>query len=145
MADICTSNGRSICEWAFNGQDRPCTSTFTFPIQTSPASTKWKMWQQLLQLCYCSGTNNTLTTPLGKWYCSQIMKVWNMVSDPHKLLIYIWDHDNDVRIYEQQGQSMKKYRYMQPNLMNSFPLGCVPVSGQFQAGTFIITGYVTTT
>ena len=29
--------------------------------------------------------------------------------------------------------------------MNSFPLGCVPVSGQFQAGTFIINGYVTTT
>ena len=30
-------------------------------------------------------------------------------------------------------------------MMNSFPLGCVPISYQFQAGTFITTGYVTIT
>ena len=145
MADICTSNGQSICKWAFNGQAQSHTSNFTFSIQSQPGNTVWKTWKRLLQICFCSGTNNNLTTPLGKWYCGCIMQVWNMVIDPHTLLIYVWGHNNDVWIYERQGRSMKKYRYMWPNLMNSFHLGCVPVSGQFQAGTFIITGYVTTT
>ena len=29
-------------------------------------------------------------------------------------------------------------------MTKSFPIGCVPISGHFQAGTFIINGYVTT-
>ena len=37
---------------------------------------------------------------------------------------------------------MKQYHYLRPHPMRSFPIGCVPISSNFQAGTFITNGYV---
>ena len=143
IADICTSNRRSICEWALNGNDTPRTSRFTFPNQTKPATTVWNTWQRLLHLGFCDGTKSTLTHPLGKWYRGHITQVWNMAIDPQTTLLYMWDDDNTVRIYERQGRSTKKYRYLRTHTMKAFPIQCVPISGQFQAGMFITTGFAT--
>ena len=143
IADICTSNGRSICEWALNGNDTPRTSRFTFPNQTKPATTVWNTWQRLLHLGFCDGTKSTLTHPLGKWYRGHITQVWNTAIDPQTTLLYIWDDDKTVRIYERQGRSTKKYRYLRTHTTKTFPIRCVPISGQFQAGMFITTGFAT--
>ena len=144
MADICTSNGRNICEWAKNGQDRPRQSKYQFLQQSRPSKTVWNTWQRLLRLCYCTGSTMTLTTPLGKWYRGRIMQTWDTVIDPNTSRVYIW-HNHSVRIYERQGQSTKQYRYLQTNPTPSFPIGCIPVSSEFQAGTFIINGYTNVT
>ena len=69
------------------------------------------------------------------------MQVWNSVIEPHTSHIYIWDNDT-VCIYEWQGCSTKQYQYLQPHTMASFPIGCIPISGHFQVGTFITNGYV---
>ena len=50
-----------------------------------------------------------------------------------------------VCIYEWQGRSTKQYQYLRPHPMQSFPIGCIPISGQFQASTFLTNGYVNIT
>jgi hypothetical protein len=47
-----------------------------------------------------------------------------------------------VRIYEQNGCSSKQYRHLGPHTPKSFPYGCVPVSGTFQSGHFLINSYM---
>ena len=96
VTDVSTSNGRLICKWAFNGNDLPRTSQFTFPTQTKPATNVWTTWKQLLHLGLCDGTKSTLTHPLGKWYHGHITQVWNAAINPQTMLIYIWDDDNKV-------------------------------------------------
>ena len=100
---------------------------------------------ELVHLSFCDGTNSTLIHPLGKWYCGHIMQLWNTAIDPQTMLLYVWDDDHAVRIYEQQGQSTKKYQSLWPHMTNSFPLGCVPISSQFQASMFITMGFATFT
>ena len=141
MANICTSNGWSICNWAFNGQDHPRQSTFYFPQQSCTSTLVWKTWHHLLQLCYCHGTLTKLNTPLGEWYRGWITQDWNSVIDPHTSHIYIWDNGT-IHIYEWQGCSIKQYWYLWPHTMPSFPIECVSISGYFLAGTFITNGYV---
>jgi hypothetical protein len=45
-------------------------------------------------------------------------------------------------IYKRHGRSQKQYHRLQPHHTNSFPRGCLPISGEFQSGKFIISGYV---
>jgi hypothetical protein len=67
-----------------------------------------------------------------------------MVIDPTTSLIYIWQQGK-VRIYERQGWSNKRYRYLRPHQHASFPRGCLPISGTLQAGFFVTSGYATIT
>ena len=81
-----------------------------------------------------------LHNPLGPWFWGWIHQVWNTAIDPWTLQIYIW-LNGCVHVYERQGQSKKQYQYLRPHTSKSFPMGCVPVSGLFQAGTFVINGF----
>ena len=60
--------------------------------------------------------------------------------DPTTHLIYIWAN-NKVRVYERKGRSQKQYRHLRPHPTNSFPRDSVPISGSFQSGNFIVSGY----
>ena len=93
------------------------------------------------KLCYCHGTTMNLNQPLGKWHWGQITQIWDTLIDPCTSHISVWN-DVWVQVHERQGQSKKQYRHLWPHLTKSFPIGCVPVSGSFQAGTFVIKGYV---
>ena len=99
LADLCTSHGMSICEWAINGHDRPQLSTFQFPQQSHPASHIWKTWHRLLHLCYCNGDTMKLHNPLGPWLRGQIRQVWDTAIDPWTSRVFIWIN-GCVRIYE---------------------------------------------
>ena len=109
--------------------------------QTKPATGVWQTWQRLLHLGFCDGTKGNLNRPLGKWFCGRITQIWNTVIDPQTTLIYVWDDDNTVRIYERQGSSTKRYRYLRTHLTKSFPIRCVPISGTFQSGMFLTNGF----
>ena len=63
----------------------------------------------------------------------------NTILDLDNKQIFIWDQ-GCIRIYERQGRSQKRYQYVRPHRHNSFPIGCIPVTGTFQAGQFIIDG-----
>ena len=80
-----------------------------------------------------------LSEPLGQWYKGHVQQTWNTVLDPNNKNVYIWDQ-GCVCIYERQGRSQKCYQYIKPHRTNSFPIGCIPVTGNFQAGQFIIDG-----
>jgi hypothetical protein len=62
------------------------------------------------------------------------------VIDPHTSLIYIWT-DGRVHVYKRKHRSNKQYRHLRPHGHNSFPAGCIPISGTFQAGNFVINGH----
>ena len=78
--------------------------------------------------------------PLGQWYHGSITQTWNTVIDPQTTNIYIWSQGH-VHIYEHQGHSKKQYHHLCPHATNSFPLECIPVTSEFQAGNFIISGF----
>jgi hypothetical protein len=140
LADICSSNGTEISEWAINGHDSPRSPVHRFPRQASPSAPIWSTWRKVLRRCYSTAREQKLDHPLGKWYTHRITQVWNSVIDPSTHKIYIWAH-GQVRIYERAGRSQKQYRHLRPHTSNSFPIGCVPVSGTFQSGSFIISGF----
>jgi hypothetical protein len=144
LADISTSNGMEICEWAINGQTNPRTPVYRVPRQESPSTPVWTTWRKVLRRCYSTTTERKLDHPLGKWYTNRITQVWNSVIDPSTHKIYIWAH-GQARIYERSGQSHKQYCHLRPHDSNSFPRGCVPVSSSFQSGSFIISGFSTFT
>jgi hypothetical protein len=99
MADICTANGLSICEWALHGQECPRKSNFLFPHQLCPSKPVWNTWTRLIRLRYCTASAMRLDQPLGKWYHGQIQQSWDTIIDPTNKHIYIW-HNGQVRIYE---------------------------------------------
>ena len=139
LADICSSNGLYICEWALMGQEWPRSSKFIFPTQSCPSKLVWNTWSRLLCLCLCRGSAMKLSEPLGRWYKGQRTQTWNTVLEPKSMQIFIWDQ-GCVYIYKHQGQSKKWHWYVWPHNHNSFPIGCIPVTGKFQAGQFIIDG-----
>jgi hypothetical protein len=144
LADICTSNGVEICEWAINGYDLPRPPIHRFPRQDKPSNLVWATWRKVLRRCYATTRERRLDHPLGKWYTNRLTQEWSSVIDPTAHRIYIWSQ-HTVRVYERAGRSQKQYRHLRPHTSNSFPLGCVPVSGYFQSGYFIISGYSTFT
>jgi hypothetical protein len=137
LADITNSNCRTLCGWALSGHDQPWHTTFHFPRQAKPSPKVWAIWRKLLRLRYCQQHTNRIDQPLGPWIRGHITQVWDSAIDPATSLLYIWI-DRRVRIYEQQGWSQKQFRYLRPHSTNSFPIGCVPISGHFQAGNFIV-------
>jgi hypothetical protein len=144
IADICTSNGQEICGWALTGQDNPRTPVHQFPKQAKPSPQVWNTWRTVLRRRYCNTRERKLDTPLGRWHKGCITQVWDTVIDPETSLIYMWIN-RTVRIYEHKRRSQKQYRYLHPHSTASFPHGCLPVSGEFQAGNFVISGYATMT
>ena len=144
MADICTSNGQEICGWALNGDDNPRLPIYRFPRQAKPSPQVWTTWRTVLRRRYSTTRERKLDEPLGRWQKGRITQVWDTAIDPATSLIYMWIN-RTVRVYERKGRSQKQYRYLKPNTDHSFPRGCVPVSGDFQAGHFVISGYATMT
>jgi hypothetical protein len=144
LADISTSNGRRLCEWAINGNQPHRTPTFRFPRQSNPSPTVWNTWKQVLRRCYCTQRDMTLDHPLGLWYRGCITQVWDSVIDPHTSLLYVYS-ERKVRIYERRGRSQKQYRFLRPHTTASFPLGCVPITIDHQSGYLITLGYATIT
>jgi hypothetical protein len=140
VADICTSNGIDIDGWALIGRSKTRSPVLHFPRQTSPSPPVWKTWHTLLRRCYSTQRAGKLDVPLGPWHRGQLSQVWDTVIDPTTSLIYIWQA-NRVRIYEKHGRSQKQYQHLRPHSTNSFPYGCLPVSGEFQSGKFVISGY----
>ena len=140
LADITDSNGRTLCHWALTGQHPPRSSIFHYPRQERPSPQVWSTWRQLLRATYCHTTERTLDTPLGPWHRGRIQQVWDSVIDPQTSLIYIWT-DGRVRVYERKHRSNKQYRHLRPHGHNSFPAGCIPISGTFQSGNFVINGH----
>ena len=120
--------------------DNPRPPVYRFPRQANPSAPVWATWRKVLRRCYTNTRERKLDHPLGKWYNQRITQVWNSVIDPATKLIYIWANTK-VRTYERAGRSQKQYRHLRPHHTNSFPRGCVPVSGSFQSGNFIIDGF----
>jgi hypothetical protein len=101
MADISTSNGKTICGWALNGNDNPRPPIFRFPRQDKPSPAVWKTWRKALCLRYSPSNTGRLDQPLGRWHKGRITQVWDTVIDPTTSLIYMWI-DRRVRIYEKK-------------------------------------------
>lgn len=112
------------------------------PLLSKPIPPVWKTWRTLLLRCYSTQRAGKLDVPLGPWqHRGQISQVWDTVIDPTTSLTYIWQA-NHLRVYEKYGRSQKQYRHLlRPHSTNSFPYGCLPVSGEFQSGKFVISGY----
>jgi hypothetical protein len=140
LTDISHSNGRMLCNWAITGLHPPRRSVFHYPRQACLSQQVWSTWRKLHRNTYCQTKEQTLDTPLGPWHRGRIQQVWNWVIGPHTTLIYIWK-DGHVRIYERKHRNHKQYRHLHPHTHNLFPVGCVPISGDFQAGNFIVNGH----
>jgi hypothetical protein len=142
LADIVTSDGKSICTWATTGLDITRSPSLQYPRQGRPTPNVWTTWNTLLRRCFCPTNQRKLDQPLGPWYRTRLMQNWTSVIDPTTHHLYIWENQR-VRIYERQGRSTKRYRYVRPALTNTFPRHSVPISGTLQAGYFIADGYST--
>jgi hypothetical protein len=139
IADITESNGTHLCDWAMQG-NQVRSSVHIYPRQDCPSPWVWNTWNNLLCHGYCHQSARRLDQPLGRWYRGHVSQVWDTVLEPTTGLLYIW-MNNRVRVYECHGRSRKQYRHLRPHPTNSFPVGCIPVSGIFQSGRFIISGY----
>ena len=65
LMDICTSNGREICNWAMNGQDNPHPPVYQFLRQEKPSPLVWKTWKQVLHRQYSNRSESKLNLSLG--------------------------------------------------------------------------------
>jgi hypothetical protein len=77
---------------------------------------------------------------MGQWTKGQIRQVWNTVISTDTGIIYSW-RDGVVRHYEQRSRG--QYQYARNSNEQSFPLKSTPISGQFQSGLFITSGFST--
>ena len=138
-ADICTSDGKALCEWAMKVSDNPRPPTFCFPRQDKPRATNIiATWRRVIRLCYSMNDTYKLDAHLGEWHTGRIRQIWDTAIDPDTGIIHRW-HDGVVRQYEQRSRN--QYQYRRNSRTNSFPLRCTPVSGRFQSGLFVTSGY----
>lgn len=124
-ADISTSDGNALCDWAMNATENPRKSVFRFPRQERPqAAYILATWKRIIRLCYSQTTTRRLDNLMGAWTKGRIRQVWDTVIDPHTGIIYRW-HQGTVRQYEQRSRSQYQYRRTSPD--NAFPINCTPV------------------
>ena len=78
LADICTGDGRTIRQSAFEGQYNHGTSrnTITWPPRDSPPKASWRIWADCLIQLFCIGTNGRLSSSLGPWYSNDQCYQW---------------------------------------------------------------------
>jgi hypothetical protein len=138
-ADISTSDGKALCDWALKVTDNPWPTVFRFPRQDRPrAAYIIATWTRIIRLCYAQHDNCRLDAPLGDWHTNRIRQVWDTVIDPDSGIVYRWK-DGIVRQYE--IRSRNQYQFQRTSNTNSFPLHCVPISGRFQSGLFVTSGH----
>jgi hypothetical protein len=77
---------------------------------------------------------------MGKWTKGQIQQVWNTVISTDTGIIHSLK-DGVVRQYEQGSQG--QYQYARNSPEHYFPFKSTPISGQFQSGLFITSGFST--
>jgi len=100
LADICTSDGTKICEWATTyGKSNPRPPNFLYPNQERPTSHVWREFVRILRKCFKAGTNNVLRHPLGRWYKGRIQQEWPQVFSPETQRVYVYKAQT-VRYYE---------------------------------------------
>jgi hypothetical protein len=139
LADISTSCGQALSEWALKATANPRHPIFRFPRQERPRDNKViSTWTRIIRLCYATANSQKLDQPLGTWYKGRINQVWDTVIDPVTDKIYMW-HQGHVRVYERRNRS--QFRYIRRLRHATFPLHCVPISGSFQSGIFTTSGY----
>ena len=54
LADICSSDGKTICAWAQTGTTLPRHSLFNYPNQAKPSPPVWNTWRKLLHQRFCT-------------------------------------------------------------------------------------------
>jgi hypothetical protein len=82
---------------------------------------------------------------MGPWYKGCINQVWDTVLEPNSgLVVYIWINGR-VRLYERRPRNHNQYRYVRRLHHSTFPLKCVPISGQFHSVIFHASAYTTMT
>ena len=90
VADIATSDGRSIDPAYFNGQvPQQKSCNWHQVVQPNPNDKAWKQWRRALRiLCHHNSLN--LRTPLGDWTvpASQLRQDWEFWHDPASDTLY---------------------------------------------------------
>jgi hypothetical protein len=83
-ADISTSDGNAMCEWAFNAAANPRKPVFRFPHQERPrAANVIATWKRVIRLCYSQADSRVLDKqPLGSRYKGRVNQVLDAVIDP---------------------------------------------------------------
>jgi hypothetical protein len=105
LADISTTCGNALCDWAIKGTENPRSPIFRFPRQERPRDAKvLSTWTCIIRLCYSKANSRILDTPLGPWYRGRINQVWNSVIDPSTGKVYIWTQGH-VRLYDRRSRS----------------------------------------
>ena len=138
LADITTSDGKEICDWATKVHENPRKSTHRFPRQDKPLSPQvLATWRNVIHRCYASQQAPKLDNPLGPWHKGRISQAWNTVYEPETGHIHIW-RNGRVELFEPQRRSRFRYRFLCPNPDRVFPIKGVPISGEFQSGYFVI-------
>jgi hypothetical protein len=141
LADISSSDGKTLCEWALSVDKNPRKPVFRFPQQERPtASYVLATWHRIIRLCYAPVETKVLERPMGKWYKGCINQVWDTVVDPNTSIVYMWINGH-VRMYRRRRRHRLQYRFVQVLHHSTFPRGCVPISGQLQCAIFHADGY----
>ena len=99
LADISSSDGKTLCDWALTVDENPRKPVFQFPLQERPtAPYVIATWQRIIRLCYAPLETTVLERPMGKWYKGCINQVWDTVMDPTNNTVYMW-LNGQVRTY----------------------------------------------
>jgi hypothetical protein len=139
-ADISTSDGTALCDWSLNATLNPRTPVFCFPQQERPQSTQIiDTWKRIIRICYSQQATRHLDNPMGDWTKGRIQQVWDTVINPTTGIIHSWINGTG-RQYAQRSRS--QYQFVRTSRHSIFPINCIPVSGHFQSGLFITSGYL---
>jgi hypothetical protein len=119
LADITTSDGKSLCDWVLRASANPRKPVFRFPRQERPTAPHViNTWQRAIRQCYAQADQNKLDRPLGEWHRGCINQIWDTVIDPTDGMVYVWQNQ---RVYQYKKRSRSEYRYVRTMPDNSFP------------------------
>jgi hypothetical protein len=151
LADICNSEGTQLADWITSTNDdnsNPRSSKLIYPNQQRPDSTVWRSFVKQLREAFTTNNafngNNTPTStklrrPLGKWYKGRILQAWNQVYDNATDTVYSFDPAHkSVRKFNRPRHNGQRFRHTISAESVSFPINCIPISGKFESGFFII-------
>jgi len=136
LADISNSYGTALAPWvATYGADNPRSSVHIYPNQDRPNQTVWNVFVKQLRRCFCTGTNNQLTHPLGCWFRGHITQTLPQVYSPSMQLLYSSEANGALWMYHSRNHG-STYRYLRTAPRAIIPRDAVPISGGFQQGHF---------
>jgi hypothetical protein len=143
LADITTSDGSRLCDWVTTySMHNPRLPTFLYPNQERPNRTIWNIFVRKIRLCFTTGTNDRLCTPLGRWYRGRIQQIWPQVYSPSTGRVYTFEN-NVTRTYTHRRRQ-HQYHYEQRLPTATFPVDAILISGSFTQGHFIADTTITT-